>query len=97
MTLQEALATGKKFNRSSNTTDIGDDFYSFKEFSDDFGFEREDVLATDWIVEPEASVKVTEALVATAWDRARAGSTSIKAAGSSEFYKKFLAQLKSLS
>ena len=94
MTLQEALATGKNLTRESVSTT---QFYPFEEFSELFGVEREDVLASDWIVEPEASLKVSEAIVASAWESARAGSLSIKPAGSSEFYKKFVSALKSLS
>lgn len=93
MTLQEALATGKRLRLVS----IDDEFLTFDEISESYGLAKEDVLATTWEVEAEATLSLTEQALADAWNTARAGSLNVKPAGTSEFYKKFLSQLKSLA
>lgn len=93
MTFQEALATGKRMRLAS----ISEDFLSYEEFVDRFGLEREDVLSTNWEVEAVVTLSLSEQALADAWNAARAGSLNVKPAGTSEFYKKFLNQLKSLA
>jgi hypothetical protein len=88
MTLNEAVASGKKFKRPDMA-----EYYSFDEYQDEVGFEVDDVLATDYSLEPDVSVTLTKEAFDNAWNAARAGSLSIKPAGSSEFYKKLAATL----
>jgi len=88
MTLSEAVASGKNFKRSSM-----DEYYSFSGFQVICGFDADDVLATDYELEPEVSSSITKAVFDAAWDTARAGTLSIKPAGQSEFYKKLVATL----
>lgn len=88
MTLSEAVASGKNFKRAGM-----DEYYSFSDFQDIVGFDADDVLATDYELEPEATASLTKAAFDAAWDAARAGTLSIKPAGQSEFYKKLVATL----
>lgn len=88
MTLQEALATGKKFRRAGF-----DGYYTFSEHQEELGLEPEDIMATDWEVQPEPTSTLTEATLAQAWNNARAGSLAVKPAGESPFYKKLVQEL----
>lgn len=89
MTLAEAVASGKAFRRTS----IGGDFYTFDEYTEEYGMEKEDILATDYELAPDRSVTLTKADFDAAWNTARTGSLAIKPAGQSDFYKKLATHL----
>ena len=88
MTLQEALATGKKLRRVST----GLEYLTYEEYYDEYGIEREDVLATDWEVGNDTK-EISEEDIKAAWNRARSSSLSVKPAGESPFYKAFIKEL----
>ena len=90
MTLQEAVLSGKAFRRTA----VGGSFLSYEDFIEEYGLEREDVLATDYEVAPDATLSFTEAQFATAWNIARGSFSSVKPAGQSPFYLALLAQLR---
>jgi hypothetical protein len=82
MTLTEAVASGKKFKRVS----VGGGYLSYEEFQEEYGLERDDVLATDYEVAPDVSVSISASAFMEAWNTARTGFTSVKPAGTSPFY-----------
>ena len=87
MTLQEAIQTGRAINRESVSTT---EFYSFEDYQAEYGLETEDVLATDWIVEPVSTSRAfTKADLIAAWEAARvsSGLSSVKPANSSVLYR----------
>jgi hypothetical protein len=90
MTLQEAVLSGKTFRRTA----VGGSYLSYEDFMEEYGLEREDVLATDYELAPDVSMSFTEAAFAEAWNSARAGFGNIKPAGESAFYHKLLAALR---
>lgn len=93
MTLQEALATGKNIRLAA----ISDEYMSYEDLVGYFLVDRSAALATTWEVEPDSGLNVSEDLVAVAWNNARGTSLSVKPAGASDFYKRFLAELKDLA
>lgn len=88
MTLQEAIQTGRAISRQSVSTT---EFYSFEDYQAEYGLETEDVLATDWIVEPFSTTSraFTKADLIAAWEAARvsSGLSSVKPANSSVLYR----------
>lgn len=85
MTLQEALQSGKPFARSED-----DDFCTtFEELG---LLSVEDVMSTTWVVKDadDIDMVVSKAFLARMWDRAREGTTTIGAAETSPFFKRFI-------
>lgn len=87
MNLTEALATGKAIKRA-----LEEDYMDFDSYVEEYSLSKEAALATDWEVEPDAA-SLTAAKFAEAWNAARVGTTNIRAAGETDFYKRLSAQL----
>jgi hypothetical protein len=92
VTLTEAVASGKKFKRTS----VGGDFLTYEEYHEEYGFERQDILATDYELEPIVTLTLTEDQFAAAWNNARGTALRVKPAGETEFYKKLVSNIKAL-
>ena len=94
MTLQEALQSGKKLNRERYVTNF-EGYFTFEGFKDYYDLTDLDILATDWMIEPDAPavLEVTEEVLAAAWNKAR-GTTTIGLAETSPFFKRLVATLK---
>jgi hypothetical protein len=89
MTLQEALQSGyKKFKRT---------YLNGQErkldLNLDTGFNREDVLATDW-EEYREEYKLTEDALREHWDAVASEFTSVKPSNTSPFFAKLLSRIK---
>ena len=88
MTLQEALLSGKKFTRSVY---MDDGFNEAEQFLSSLN--KEDVLATDYVLEPD-DFTITEEDLVEAWEAARVGLNSVKSASESQLFKRMLSHLK---
>lgn len=66
MTLQEAIQTGKKFNRSGNIRDEG--FITAEDFL--LNVTTEDILATDYVLRPD---KLTLSAFKQVWNTSTTG------------------------
>lgn len=90
MTLQEAINTGKRFGR---TTDADEgSYYTAAEFLEG-GITIEDYNATDYELEPEASVVLSEKVLMNAWNGSRPAGGTVAAAPDSSFYARFKSEL----
>ena len=90
MTLQEAIASGKKFNR---ITGLEDEFFTAAEFLEG-GLTLEDYSATDFVLMKDEPKIVTMALLAEAWNSSKGTRTTVASAAQSQFFKDFTATLK---
>ena len=91
MTLQEAIASGKKFSRTAEG-DIGE-FFTAEEFLGG-GLTTEDYNATDYMLEPAAKpVSIKETILIEAWNSSKP--SSVGAATTSDFYRRLKTQLAS--
>jgi hypothetical protein len=91
MTLPEAIRSGKRFTRESLGTEV---YYTYSEMAEEVGIEAEDVLATDYVVEPDETITIPISKFAEAWESARAGTLKVKPAGQTDFYHRLVNKLK---
>lgn len=96
MTLQEAIQSGRPFTRKA-LFDGGVAvvfFASLTTLTADFVLDNEDVLATDWELEPIAPVTLTVTVdaLAKAWDATKGNSIGV--AATSPFFKRLVETLK---
>lgn len=89
MTLIEAVSSGRKFRRTS----VGGSFMTYEDFQEDYGLERQDVLANDYEVEADTGITLTRASLAAAWNDARGGFTSVKSAETSPMFAAIVSRL----
>ena len=98
MTLQEAIASGKPFNRSIalDASDIGyeDSYMTAEDFLEN-GISLDDYNATDYVVYESNVPVVSRSVLIDAWNTARNGSTAVKDANSSAMFTRFVATLNS--
>lgn len=90
MTLTEAIRSGRKFSRPNLMEDFG--YFTSEEIGDDVVLSADDIVATDYVLEP-AGKTVTTADLISAWNAARVGTTSVKSATESAFFAKMNAHL----
>lgn len=80
MTLQEALNSGKPFKR------LGGGFFISNE--GELEWTTEDVLATDWLLKPDAVSKtITDLEFAEAWDTVRSRFLNVKSSEDSRLFQ----------
>lgn len=90
MTLTEAIRSGRAFSRPALVGEIG--FFTSEDIGDAVVLSGEDVVATDYALEP-AGKTLTHADLAAAWDSVRAEFSSVKASGQSALFAKLSARL----
>jgi hypothetical protein len=83
MTIQEALQSGKPFKRPN-----WECYYTQLEH-----FSKEDVLATDYELQPDRSIELTETALKQAWNEVRTSFTSVKAAEDSPLFRALVHRL----
>lgn len=90
MTLNEAIASGKRFTREADS-DLGD-YMTAAEFLEG-GITLSDFNATDYILEPIAvlSATIPKSVLEAAWNNSKPSSVAL--AGSSDFFRRFTSLL----
>lgn len=88
MTLQQVIASGKKFRRGTSG--------AFKAASEYTGFTLADVNATDYVLAPDVVATISNSLLVQAWDAAAATRSTIATASESRFFADVKAHLMSL-
>lgn len=89
MTLNEAIASGKKFRRGNTGS-----YKSADAFLSSGIFSLEDYNATDYVLESVGVI--SKEVLAAAWDAAASGRSTIAPSHRSEFFKDVTAHLESL-
>lgn len=83
MTLQEAIQSGKKFSRDADL-----DVYGYRTAEDFLAdVHVDDILATDYVLEPDPSTELTEAEFRSVWNEVRSSFTSVKSAEESPLFR----------
>lgn len=85
MTLQEAIQSGKPFNRQAYISSEFEGYSTARDFLIDVSVE--DVLATDYVLEPDPSTELTEAEFRSVWNEVRSSFTSVKSAEESPLFR----------
>jgi hypothetical protein len=86
MTLQEAVLSGKRFARGD-----GGEYHSTEDWLG--SLDVDDIVATDYVLEPDATVTITKGEFRETWDNVAALSTSVKPSHASPLYAKLVAAL----
>lgn len=81
MTLTEALRSGRRFKHAGGST-----------FAIPPTFTAEDVVATDYVLEPEAKT-ITVAELASAWDSMSSNFTTVRASATSPLFAALVSEL----
>lgn len=89
ITLNTALASGRRFTRSINEEE---GYMEAEEFLAG-GLTLADYNATDYILEPEVAVNLKMSVLTSAWNSSKPA-TSVAVAEQSDFFKRFTDRLK---
>ena len=90
MTLNEALNTGKRFSRPALVSEFG--YFSIDDIGVDVVLSASDVLATDYVVEPDLTFDLDQ--LTNAWNTAARMFSSVKDAHESKLFAELVNQLK---
>lgn len=90
MTLQEALASGKRFTRPVLSGEVG--YFTADDIGDSVVLSTADVLATDYVTKDD-SVTLTLGEFTAAWDDVARTFSNVKSSGTSPLFAKLVASL----